>query len=275
MPKVLKEKILRSEALARSIYRMTVESEYISQTARPGQFVNLKCSDGIEPVLRRPISICRVNREQKTFELVFQVRGRGTELLSRKKAGDSVDILGPLGNPFEISAHYKKIAVVGGGIGIFPLLFILDEYGKHREDNLKAFDLSAFIGFRDKDSIVLKDEFEKACDTCRISTEDGSAGCRGFVTGLLEEELSRKHYDIIYTCGPTAMMKKVAETAGLYKVPCQVSLEQRMGCGIGACLVCACKTKYGDGWEYSHVCKDGPVFWCDRVIFDEQVEDFG
>lgn len=271
MPKVLNERVQSLDMLAPSIYKMTLESQYIAQNAQPGQFVNVKCGEGLNALLRRPISICRVDREKGTFDMVFRVKGTGTEILSQKTAGSSVDFIGPLGSAFHISDEYGKIAVIGGGIGIFPLLFLLEEY-KSRNMNLSGYSQnksSAFIGFRNMDCIVLDNEFKNACDCFHMSTEDGFICYKGFVTDLLEQNLIENRYDIIYTCGPTPMIKKVAEIAGRNSIKCQVSLEQRMGCGIGACLVCACKTRFGDGWEYSHVCKDGPVFWSDEVIWEE------
>lgn len=261
MSRVLMEKIEGIEKIAKSIYKMTVKSKDISMNARPGQFVNVKCSEGINALLRRPISICNVDRDRETFDIVFQIKGIGTEYLSQKKVGSEVDLIGPLGKPFNISDQYKRIAVVGGGIGTFPLLYLLKE--------MKEADKSAFLGFRNSDYVVLTDEFDAASNSLSIATDDGSTGYKGLVTDLLEKELHEKGYDIIYTCGPLPMIRKVVDIANKEGVKCQVSLEQRMGCGIGACLVCACKTGKPDDWEYSHVCKDGPVFWSDEVIFDD------
>ena len=261
MPEVLKEKIKALDPIGPGIYKMTISSEYVAANAEPGQFVNVKCSEGINALLRRPISICDVDREGKTFDIVFQIKGLGTELLSQKPVGSEVDLIAPLGKGFDVSAAYKNIAVVGGGIGIFPLLYLLK--------SSKAEKKSAFLGFRNKDFIVLEKEFRSVTDAYGISTDDGSAGHHGLVTDLLEQALDRDKLDLIYTCGPMPMIKKVMDIAAARGVKCQVSLEQRMGCGIGACLVCACKTKLGDEWEYSHVCKDGPVFWSEEVILDE------
>lgn len=169
-----------------------------------------------------------------------------------------MDFIGPLGNIFDLNEKYERIAVVGGGIGIFPLLFLLNEKNNCHK--------SSFIGFRNKDCIVLKEEFKRASDAFMISTDDGSEGTKGLITHLLEREIKKNRLDIIYTCGPLSMMKEVVRLADTYAIKCQVSLEQRMGCGIGACLVCACKTKHGEGWKYSHVCRDGPVFWSDKII---------
>ncbi|MCX7922944.1 MAG: dihydroorotate dehydrogenase electron transfer subunit [Clostridia bacterium] len=261
MSKVLKEKIYSIEKLAPNIFKMTVESEYIAKNAVPGKFVNVKCGEGINALLRRPISICSIDREKHTFDIVFQLKGIGTEILSQKQAGAEVDLIGPLGQPFDLSDEYKNIAVIGGGIGVFPLLSLLKEK--------KSVSKTAFLGFRNKEYIVLMDEFKSASDRLFISTDDGSAGHKGLIIDLLEKDLLENNFDLIYTCGPLPMIKKVVEIANKNGIKCQVSLEQRMGCGIGACLVCACKTKLGDEWEYSHVCKDGPVFWSDEVIFDE------
>ncbi|MCX8130656.1 MAG: dihydroorotate dehydrogenase electron transfer subunit [Clostridia bacterium] len=260
MAKVLKEKIQSVERLAPDIYKMIISSEYIAKNAEPGQFVNIKCSEGINALLRRPISICNIDRERNLLDIVFQVKGIGTEYLAQKQAGMEVDIIAPLGKPFMVSESCERIAVVGGGIGVFPLLYLLK--------NIKSAKKHAYLGFRSKEFIVLRDEFENASDKLTISTDDGSEGHKGLVTELLEKDLMEDKFDIIYTCGPTPMIRKVVDIADRFQVKCQVSLEQRMGCGIGACLVCACKTRLGDEWEYSHVCKDGPVFWSDEVIFD-------
>lgn len=260
MAQVLKEKITALDKLAPGIFKMTIKSEYVAQAARPGQFVNVKCSEGINALLRRPISICNVEKKNNTFDIVFQIKGIGTEYLSQKSIGSEVDIIAPLGNPFDISGENKKIAVIGGGIGIFPLLNLLKES--------KADEKYTFLGFRSKEFIVLEEAFNEVSTGLFISTDDGSSGYKGLVTDLLEKEIEKNNIDMIYTCGPTPMIKKVVDIAHKNNIKCQVSLEQRMGCGIGACLVCACKTKLGDEWEYSHVCKDGPVFWSNEVIFD-------
>jgi len=260
MSKILKEKIISVEKLTPLLFKLTLQSEYIAKNAKPGQFVNIKCSGGTDALLRRPISICCVNREQSLFDIVFEVRGRGTEILSQKKPGDILDILGPLGKPFYVPKDNSKIAVVGGGIGIFPLLFLLKEL-KHTQN-------SAFLGFRSAENAVLLDEFKKECKNVYVTTDDGSLETKGFVTEILEQKLTEESYDIIYTCGPLAMMKRVNDLAQKHEIMCQVSFEERMGCGIGACLVCACKTRKDDGWQYSHVCCDGPVFWGSDVIFD-------
>lgn len=260
MPKVLRDRLLRTEKINKDIYKFTIASEYVAENAKAGQFVNIKCSDGINALLRRPISICRVDRNEKSYEVIFQVKGNGTDLLSQKQAGEEIDILAPLGNGFDLDGKYKSILVVGGGIGVFPLLGVLEES--------KAVKKTAVLGFRNKDFVVLEKEFQKASNELVLTTDDGSYGKKGFVTEYTEKAIVNDKIDMIYACGPTPMLKAIKELAQKYGVFCQVSMEQRMGCGIGACLVCACKTKYGEEWEYSHVCSDGPVFDAEKVIFE-------
>lgn len=260
MPKVLKEKLIHSEKLNKEIYKFTISSEYVAKNAKAGQFVNIRCSDGVSALLRRPISICKVDREEKSFDVIFQVKGNGTDLLSQKQVGDIIDVIAPLGNGFDLSPDYKNVLVVGGGIGVFPLLGLLEDS--------KAKSKTAVLGFRNKDFVVLENEFNNASDEFVLTTDDGSYGQKGFVTEHTEKVLKSGKTDMVYACGPTSMLKAIKELTEKYNVPCQVSMEQRMGCGIGACLVCACKTKLGDEWEYSHVCSDGPVFNAQDVIFE-------
>jgi len=171
--------------------------------------------------------------------------------------------MGPLGKPFDIETKYGRIYVVGGGIGIFPLLFLLKKSC--------AIIKRAYLGFRSKECITLENEFRAATSSLSISTDDGSYGYHGVVTDILKNDLEIEKPDIIFACGPKPMLKKISEIAEEQDILCQISLEERMGCGIGACLVCSCKTR--TSWEnneytYSRVCKDGPVFWSKDVIFD-------
>jgi len=261
MSRLLRETITNVEKAAENIYRMTVASEYVSANAVPGQFVNIKCCEGTQALLRRPVSICSVDREKGEFDIFFQVKGSGTEILAGKKIGDSLDILGPLGRGFDLNISYRRIAVVGGGIGIFPLLFLLDKS--------KAIVKRSYLGFRSSENIMLLDEFRKRSSSLETATEDGSCGIKGFVTDILERDILPGEFDMIYACGPNPMLRTVAAIAGEYRVRCQISMEQRMGCGFGACLACACKvTTDGGGWQYVRVCKDGPVFDSEDVIFE-------
>lgn len=261
MSLLIKAQILDMGSIAQNIYKMTLDSYYIAQNAIPGQFINIRCCEGIDALLRRPVSICNVDRGNNSFDIAFMLKGKGTKILSGKQAGSHIDIVGPLGKPFYVDSGFKRIAVVGGGIGIFPLFFLLNE-------KPEAEIVDAYLGFKNRESVVLLDNFRHLTDNLFISTDDGSEGWKGLITDLFEHALKDKKYDIIYACGPFAMLRKVAGIAEANEIKCQVSLEQRMGCGIGACLVCSVKTKHGDDWQYSRVCKDGPVFWSNEVIWE-------
>ncbi len=255
------ERVRKTERLSSDIYLIRIESERISSSASAGQFVNIKCP-GPEVYLRRPISICSIDRSEKTIDIVFQIRGKGTRLLSDIKAGDTLDILGPLGRGFTICPEHKNILVAGGGIGIFPLLQVLKDHPAERK--------TALLGFRNKSAVVMEDEFNKYSTDLKIATDDGSYGIQGFVTALLQNAISEDRPDMVYICGPAIMMEQCVKLLKEKDIPCEVSMEQRMGCGMGACLVCACKTRSGSDWDYSHVCKDGPVFSGDRIIFESE-----
>jgi len=241
-------------------FLMRIESEKIASLAKAGQFVNVKCGNGLDAYLRRPVSIHSLDRESKTFDIVFQIRGKGTGLLAQYGPGDEIDIIGPLGRGFTVDQTHKHIVVAGGGIGIFPLLQLLKDH--------TAVKKTAILGFRSWSFIVLEEEFRKHCTELITATDDGSYGIRGFVTDVLEERIKEEKPDMVYFCGPTAMMKTGVRLLEKYNIPCEVSMEQRMGCGVGACLVCVCKTRKGNDWDYSRICTDGPVFKGEDIIFD-------
>ena len=245
MPGVYDCAIVKKERLAESIYSITASCSDIVGIARAGQFVSVKC--GEERLLRRPISICQVSDDE--LSLVFEAKGDGTKWLSLREPGQKIDILGPLGNGF--SMPEGNAIAVGGGIGSPPLLFAAES-----SKSITA----AVLGFRSMDRIILKDEFEVACEKLMIATDDGSSGIEGTVAKPLEILLESGEYDAVLACGPRTMLQTVAELCRKHGVRCQVSLEERMACGVGACVVCACATMI-DGIEgMSRVCKDGPVF---------------
>lgn len=264
MSKQLTDTIIMTEMAAQDIYKIRLKSGYISANAIPGQFVNIKCCEGAQALLRRPFCICSADGKNGSYDIMFQKKGTGTNLLTQKKPGDTLDVLGPLGNGFDMDPGYKRIAVIGGGIGVFPLLFLLSES--------KADVKRVYLGFRTARSVVLEDEFRRESTSLEIATDDGSYGTGGFITDLFERDLLSGHFgrfDMVYACGPVPMLKKAAEAANATGTNCQLSLEQRMGCGFGTCLVCACKTRSDDGgWQYSRVCSDGPVFDSKVIIFD-------
>ena len=217
-------KLIKNEEIADGIFDWIVENPNLSKLAQPGQFAHVKVPG---KTLRRPISIC--DATENTLRLVFQVKGEGTEIMSKIKTGEEVEILAPLGNGFKIEKG-KKYCFIGGGIGVPPMLYA----AKQAENPL------VITGFRDKSLVILQEDFKKNGAEVVLTTDDGSAGVHGFVTDVLKERLS--DIDEVCACGPIPMLKAISEICK-GKVPCQISFEERMGCGIGACLVCACKTK--------------------------------
>ena len=234
-------------------HAITVRCLELARLAQPGQFLHVKCGDGF--LLRRPFGVCCVRGDLIKF--AFEVKGGGTRWLSSRRQGGSLDILGPLGNGFRIPDG--NVIVVGGGLGAPPMLFAA-EFARGT--------VTAILGFRELGRVMLTGEYEAVCDTVYLATDDGSAGIHGTVTKPLEGLLESGGYDAVLTCGQMAMQKAVALLCARYGVPCQVSLEERMGCGVGACLVCACAT-IKDGVEHmSRVCKDGPVFNAEEVDWE-------
>lgn len=250
--------IVAKQQLKTDIFKLTIQSEKMVKEALPGQFLEIRVNDNIEPFLRRPISIHKINKEKNELEFIFQVKGKGTEILAQKEVGDKISIIGPLGQGNFKFEGYKNIAIIGGGIGIFPL------YELARQAK-KTANVTTYLGFRSKDFVVLEDEFSEVSDKLVITTDDGSYKENGFAINFLKKDCEKKKPDCIYACGPLPMLKAVRDFAIANNIPAQVSLEERMGCGIGICLGCAVKDKNADG--YKHVCKDGPVFNVNDVIF--------
>lgn len=238
--------VLENREIAGGVFQLSFEAGDMARSALPGSFVHIKC-DG--HVLRRPISIADVDEDLLT--LVFEAKGDGTQSLSRRPPGAFLDVMGPLGNGF--GAIGGRALAVGGGMGVPPLLFAARRAA--------GGDMSAILGFRDSGRAILEREFRELCRDVRVMTDDGSAGGRGTVEAPLREYLERGGIDVIISCGPRPMLAAVARVAAEFNTPCRVSLEERMGCGIGACLVCACETARADGRRaMSRVCRDGPVF---------------
>lgn len=255
MPVVEQVKIVTKEQLKNDIFKFAIYSEKMSQEALPGQFLEIRVNDDIEPFLRRPISIYKVDKEKGELEFIFQVKGKGTTILSQKQVGESINIMGPLGFGTFKYEGFNKIAIIGGGIGIFPL------YELARRANQVA-DVTTYLGFRSKDFVLLEEEFAKVSNRLVVTTDDGSYGENGFAINYLKSDIEKEKPDCIYACGPLPMLRAVRELALEQEIPCQISLEERMGCGIGACLGCAVKKADSpkDAPEYFHVCKGGPVF---------------
>ena len=237
--------------LTPTIYDFRLKNKTLAGITKPGQFVQVLVPG---KTLRRPISVCDV--EEDTIRLVFEVRGEGTQIMSQMGEGDTVNIIAPLGRGFTLDKN-KRTVFVGGGIGVPPMLYSAGQLG----DNAVVIN-----GFRSKDAVILSKDFEKVVSKLIITTDDGSFGIHGFVTQPLEQEI--KKAELICACGPTPMLRNIARMAKEHNVPCQVSLEQRMACGVGACLGCAVAVKRQDGTTcFQHVCKDGPVFDAEEVAW--------
>ena len=247
--------IIEKEQIATGVYSYVIDAPELAREAQAGQFANITAPNF---TLRRPISICGIDKQRGTLRFVFEVRGKGTEAISELQKGDNLDVIAPLGNGFRIPEN-QRVIVVGGGIGVPPLLGVSSITGKL---------CTAILGFRDSSKIILKDDFKANGTNTIICTDDGSAGIKGTVTFALAEALEENNAAAVLACGPMPMLKAVAKMCEVYKVPCQVSLEQRMGCGVGACVVCTCMTVRNGKEFYSRVCKEGPVFNAEEVRFD-------
>ncbi len=240
-------KLLATRELSPGIFDFTVSCPELAALAAPGQFAQILVPGH---TLRRPISICSIGRE--TLRFVFQVRGEGTEKLSRYRPGDDIDILAPLGKGFPIDPN-KRTLLVGGGIGVPPLLGVAEALGGNAV---------AVLGFRSRGLVILEEDFKNTGAKVLIATDDGSYGYHGLVTDLAAGE----DFQVLMACGPGPMLRGAGALAGERGVPGYLSLEQRMACGVGACLGCAVVLVDGEGREYfGHVCKDGPVFPMDRL----------
>lgn len=245
--------IVTSQQISGTSYAITIDAPDMAGRAVPGQFLHILCDDA--GLLRRPISICSVSGGHIRF--IFDVVGKGTRWLANKKSG-MLDIIGPLGSGYDLQG--KRILAIGGGIGVPPMLFAAS----------RAIGMvTAVLGFKTEKQIILHNEFRGLCKQVHITTDDGSFGEKGFVSRPVSRLLETGAFDSVLACGPRPMLKSITEIAAIHGVDCQVSLEERMGCGVGACLVCACRVKGDKGERYARVCKDGPVFSGSEVVWDE------
>ncbi|MBQ2676545.1 MAG: GNAT family N-acetyltransferase [Clostridia bacterium] len=255
--------IIKNIQIADGMFDLTVKSDFIAGTAMCGQFANILV-DG--KTLRRPISIC--DAENGVVRFVYQVKGEGTQWLSQRKAGESLVVFGPLGKGFNFKSKPRHIVLIGGGIGTPPMLKTL----KTAVENGCIVDV--ILGFRNKSLVILEDEFKAVANSVTVCTDDGSYGVKGFVTDALKDVLKSQQIDCVMTCGPTPMLKAIAGVCMDNKVSCQVSLEERMGCGVGACVCCVCKVKLQGFKGYQQVCKSGPVFDAKAIVwYDTKVSD--
>ena len=254
--------ILKTEKIISGIYKFTIKAPEIAKVAKAGQFLEIQVSKTGEVFLRRPISIYNINKENGEVEFIFQVKGKGTQILSNKKEGDSINILGPLGNGAFSVGKYKKVAIIGGGIGTYPLYELAKELKETSEE------ITMYMGFRNKDLVTLEKEFEEVTNKVIITTDDGSYKQKGFALNVLKEDCEKEKPDIIFACGPLPMLKAVQQFANENNIKCEMSLEERMGCGIYACVGCNVRVVADnpDEVKYKYVCTNGPVFSSKEVI---------
>ncbi len=246
--------VVSQEKIATEIYSMWIQSENMAKAAKPGQFISVYTND-TGKLLPRPISICEIDKELGRLRIVYRVTGEntGTALFAKLTTGDKIDVMGPLGNGFPTEIT-KKAILIGGGIGVPPML----ELAKNLECE-KQF----VVGYRDE--LFLINDM-KAQGEVYIATEDGSAGTKGNVIDAIKE--NGLDAEIIYACGPTPMLRAIKEYALANEIECYISMEEKMACGVGACLACVCKTKEVDHHSNVHnkrICKDGPVFLATEV----------
>lgn len=245
--KVTSARIISNKKITSFHRVMKVESSFLAASSRPGQFINIKPAEkGTVPLLRIPLGIHKINK--KGISLLYKVVGEGTKILSERKKGERISILGPLGKGFDLDRIEEKVIIVSGGHGIAPLFALSEEVIKKRKD------VTFLLGSATKSHITCVKELKKLGAEVKIATDDGSSGKKGLVTCLLPGQIKGKV--TIFACGPKPMLRAVSAISKKYKVNAQVSLDEYMACGIGACLGCAVRTKDG----YKMVCKDGPVF---------------
>jgi dihydroorotate dehydrogenase electron transfer subunit len=275
--------VVENTLIADNIFKLVLEDSFPHDEFKPGKFLHVKCSKGLDPLLRRPMSICDISDDERYLTVLYRKEGRGTTLLSEYQAGEKIDILAPLGNNFELPSELeadkntagnvqeqclsKKILLIGGGIGVPPLYYL------GRKLKAAGHSIISILGFNAAKDVFYENEF-KSLGEVFITTVDGSYGTKGFVTDALAEIENAENgvvqgsledwepsYDVVYSCGPKAMLKALQSKISSDKLA-YMSLEERMGCGVGACLACVCN--YNEGFErdknYSRVCTEGPVY---------------
>ena len=248
--------VTEQREIAQDIYSLWLHAEEIAKEARPGQFVSVYCQDESR-ILPRPISICEIDKESGRIRLVYRVAGEGTKEFSEYDSGDTLEIVGPLGNGFPLDRGYEKVFLIGGGIGVPPMVELAEQLPG------KKIVISGYRG----GELFLKEELSRNAELY-VATEDGSAGTKGNVIDAIRE--NHLTADAIFACGPTPMLKALKAYAQEQGLDCYLSLEERMACGIGACLACVCKSMDIDehtNVKNKRVCKDGPVFAAEEIDF--------
>ena len=245
--------VIRQDEIAYEIYSLVISAKEIADRAKPGQFVNLFSADGSR-LLPRPISICEIDKNNGTIRLVYRVAGAGTKEFSALTSDHTIEVMGPLGNGF--TPEGSKAILIGGGIGIPPMLELAKQLDCEK---------SIVLGFRDEE--FLSEEFEPYGKVYK-SSDAGNIGVKGTVMDAIKEYGIKG--DIIYACGPLPMLRAISDYALSNGIKAQISMEEKMACGIGACLACVCKSKDIDDHSKvnnKRICKEGPVFYAGEVEF--------
>ena len=249
--------VVANDRVAEGVGLIVLRAPRCARSVRPGQFVHLRVATGADIILRRPFSVHRVHDDK--IEILYQILGDGTLRLAQKPVGDrSMDVVGPLGHGWEIPPAASHALLVAGGLGAAPLGMLAEELAA------QGIAVSVAQGAPTASRLVGRDVFERVARRVELSTDDGSVGERGFVTGPVERLLASEAFDVVYICGPEAMQRAVVVLAERARVKCQVSLERLMACGIGACLSCVVSTRTG----LKRACVDGPVFDAQEVVWD-------
>jgi dihydroorotate dehydrogenase electron transfer subunit len=277
--------IIFNRKVATNYYKMRILYPAVAAKAKPGQFVMIRTADGCDPLLRRPLGIHRTCFERETakgkgshscIEILYRIVGKGTRILSKKQKGDTIDLLGPLGNGFSIDRNLKTAVLVAGGIGIAPLFSLAQALKENKAAISGKIKLIAFLGGKTAADILCRSDLKKMGATVAVSTEDGSAGSKGIVTDLLTHFFSDMSPEEVkklslFACGPIPMLHALSEFARLRKLPCQVSLESRMACGVGACVGCSIPARSDESTLpiYQRACREGPVFDSSVICWDD------
>ena len=257
-------RLIHNREVAPQFFLARFELPQISRYADPGQFVHLRIERSFDPFLRMPISVCRSDSRGGWIEILYEVVGPGTSVLSQMEEGAVLDFLGPLGRGYRLPRADRKAILVAGGIGVAPLIFLSDRLREHSREIL------FLMGATSMDRL-LDEILETVEGTVYVATDDGSKGYPGPVTELLISRSSDMGDSEIFTCGPRPMMEEVARISKEFRVPCQVSLEEYMACGHGACLGCVVEVRSteGGGSVYKRICTEGPVFEADEVFYKD------
>ena len=274
--------ILINQQVIQDHYRMVLKLDGNDKPVRPGQFFLIKANSDYDPLLRRPLSVHRISSRPNIIEFLYRVTGKGTQIMSRRSKGTSIDLLGPLGTGFRVPRSQSNFILVAGGIGVAPLVALSDELAKFRKRSI-----TVILGAKTRSLLTCEQEFKEVGARVIVATEDGSQGDKALASEVLEDLI--KEFDLrkstspftskdtslitigdyrpevgLYACGPVGMIRSIAQIARHHRIQIQASLEERMACGIGACLGCAIKTRSG----YKTVCKDGPVFDLEDIVWE-------